>query len=61
MLDQEQYVYPGGIGNLPRDCRVSSSWAKRKSETESQSEGANPRIRLVTKPEMVKWVRKFFT
>ena len=45
----------------PRDRRVSSSWAKRKSETESQREGANPTIRLVTKPEIVKWVRKFFT
>ena len=60
MLDQEQYFRPQ-VWDHPRDCRVSSSWAKRKSETESQREVVNPKIRLVTKPEMVKWVRKFFT
>ena len=32
-----------------------------KSETESQKDGTKPKIRLVTKPEMVKWVWKFFT
>ena len=45
----------------PRDVRFSSLWAKTKSEEESQREGASPRIRPVAKPEMVKWVRKFFT
>ena len=54
VLENETRVEGGPIPTVLRDLRSSSSWAKAKSEKESQKEGAKPKTRLVTKPEIVK-------